>query len=141
MRAAFKRRCLRDFCIYSVGSEFTERTRVAYRVAHNLPFPGAIDAGDSNIPDKHWGTNSVPPDVATKNARPHTAHGLRESDIAKGRGEAAPVVAGARGMMRYIIVAACTKSVMSTTTAMHVLGFGNPALSQRSRTRYYQADE
>ncbi|CAM9140283.1 unnamed protein product [Ectocarpus sp. 12 AP-2014] len=49
----------------------------------------------------HWGTNSVPPDVATKNARPHTAHGLRESDITRGRGDAAPVVAGARGMMRY----------------------------------------
>ena len=53
------------------------------------------------MPEKHWGTNSVPPDVATKSARPHTAHGLRESDIAKGRSEAAPVVAGARGMMRY----------------------------------------
>lgn len=53
------------------------------------------------MPEKHWGTNSVPPDVATRNARPHTAHGLRESDIPKGRGEAAPVVAGARGMMRY----------------------------------------
>ncbi|CAN0235492.1 unnamed protein product, partial [Ectocarpus fasciculatus] len=51
--------------------------------------------------DIHWGTNSVPPDVATKNARPHTAHGLRESDITRGRGDAAPVVAGARGMMRY----------------------------------------
>lgn len=55
------------------------------------------------MPEKHWGPNSVPPDVATKSARPHTAHGLRESDIAKGRSGAAPVVAGARGMMRYWI--------------------------------------
>lgn len=66
------------------------------------------------MPEKHWGTNSVPPDVATRNARPHTAHGLRESDIAKGRGEAAPVVASARGMMRYTIHVCETGAIFHT---------------------------
>lgn len=85
---------------HSVGK--TEKNKFWASCLHVFRPPlYAVDAGGPKMPEKHWGTNSVPPDVATKSARPHTAHGLRESDIAKGRSEAAPVVAGARGMMRY----------------------------------------
>lgn len=75
----------------------------------NLTCPGS-----SQISNRRWSgasTQSASVDVTTKVVRPHTAHGARTTDVdgevfspqgtAGGGKEAAPVVAGARGVMRY----------------------------------------
>lgn len=72
-------------------------------------------AGDVSSPDVRWTgvvTSSTSTDAAVRIARPHTAHGTRSSEVsgeisvvqgASGAGgEAAPVVAGARGVMRWV---------------------------------------
>lgn len=71
-------------------------------------------SGNAQIANRLWSgtsTQSASADITNKAVRPHTAHGARTADIsgegfssrgAAGDGdEAAPVVAGARGMMRY----------------------------------------
>lgn len=80
--------CSTYIYIYTVGDHFA-----AVELAHH--------AGDAVVPITRWGTSS---------GRPHTAHGLRGCDFhrehsadqhgSSSRGQAAPVVAGARGMMR-----------------------------------------
>lgn len=71
-------------------------------------------SGNVQIANRRWSgtsTQSASADITNKAVRPHTAHGARTADIggegfsSQGAvgddGEAAPVVAGARGMMRY----------------------------------------
>eukprot|EP00752_Nemacystus_decipiens_P015070 g13425.t1 len=68
--------------------------------------------GNVQISNRRWSGTSAHPasgETANKAVRPHTAHGARTADPSgeglsshgAARDEAAPVVAGARGMMRY----------------------------------------
>lgn len=71
----------------------------------------AYNADAPTGPGQRWsGVVTKSADTATRTVRPHTAHGTRSIDASaevfaspgafRGGGDAAPVVAGARGVMR-----------------------------------------